>query len=288
METFYSTFTFNNKPYTIVYGNEIDEYFVDIICRKLAIRKFYGEIRFPSIKISKLICTDKSYVGKYNSLHQCNVYYKKEDGIKFFISYVEFTNELCKFVLNCLLSCILYDNDALLVHGMLLNNGDVLFGEPFAGKTTFTKRINTYNKEVKAVCDDEVLVDLKNKIAYSIPYLWWDNNSIFNNTTIQIQPYPLNKILPLQQSMKDVIQPCKHKEFINRLTKCSLIFLYQPYAGRDQIFTCNKNKYWSSFSEEFYDTMKTKAQNLINAYFTEQQYQKLRFDLRNPEKQYIV
>lgn len=53
-----------------------------------------------------------------------------------------------------------------------------------SGKTTLSKRIELSNNSLKALCDDGVLVDLKNSIAYPIPYFWFDQSSLFNEVNI--------------------------------------------------------------------------------------------------------
>lgn len=203
----------------------------------------------------------------WNYYQSITVYYKQTEKMQFYIHFRDFNQLINKLAFNFSVLSLMLREDYLLVHGMLLNNGDVIVGQAYAGKTTLSRRLNLNEGELKALCDDQVLIDLKNKLAYPVPYFYFDPNGLFNNVQVDFTPVPINRVLLLKQGTEDLISTCSVDQFIEQIYKCSIVFLSQPFAQREQVFCCQTNKKWISFKAGLQRKIKKKIKQLVYNYF---------------------
>ena len=211
-----------------------------LVGNKMNVELIEGEVENPTVKVSfKYFETDK-WIIPQNSF---SISSTETDKLRFNIQYMFYPQLLPKLIMNCIAASMMLRREMLLIHGMLLSTGEVLYGQPYSGKTTLAKQLKT------ALCDDQVLVDLKNKIAYPIPYFFIDFSSPFFNDPVTIKPVELKSIKPINSSQD--------------LYRCSTMFLYQPFAERDEVFNCSDEKKWCSFEAGFEDRMKQRIQFIL-------------------------
>lgn len=208
--------------------------------------------------------------SNWNYNPSIEIYYKETDRMVFYIYFTNYIPEINKLALDCAVFSLMLREDVLLVHGMLLNNGDVLVGEPYAGKTTLSRRLNLGDEKLKALCDDQVLIDLKNNLAYPVPYYYYDPISLFlDHKSVQFSPIPLNRVLILKKGTEDSIEECSTEEYMKTLYNCSIIWLHQPFAQRDEVLIAERGKTWISFKYGMELKMQKKIKQLIESYFIE-------------------
>ena len=128
--------------------------------------------KLPAVTISNNLPNSFQRWKKYRHilLNNVKIYSKDDDKLYFYIVYDHFENYIFSIVFNCLMLTLCTSYDILRVHGMLLNNRDIIFGCCNIGKTTLAYRINNNNQNLKCLCDDDLLIDLKNNTVYPLPY----------------------------------------------------------------------------------------------------------------------
>ena len=215
-----------------------------LIGQKTNLQLFEGEVDDPLITVSKINIETDKWIIPQNSFFISST---ETDKLRFNIQYMFYPQLLPKLIMNCLAASMMLRREMLLIHGMLLSTGEVLYGQPYSGKTTLAKQIKT------ALCDDQVLVDLKNKIAYPIPYFFIDFSSPFYNNPVTIKPVELKSIKPIKDNQD--------------LYRCPTMFLYQPFAERDEVFNCSDEKKWCSFEAGFENRMKQRITEISSQVF---------------------
>ena len=236
---FYIKFQFGQPQYVQFDQNvTIDD--IWLVGRKMNVELVEGEVNNPTVKVSfKYFETDK-WIIPQNSF---SISSTETDKLRFNIEYMFYPQLLPKLIMNCLAASLILRRKMLLIHGMLFSTGEVLYGQPYSGKTTLAKQVNN------ALCDDQVLVDLENKIAYPIPYFFIDFSSPFYNKPVTIRPIKLKSIKPINDQQD--------------LFRCATMFLYQPFAQRDEVFDCAEEKKWCSFKVGFEDLIKQKIKESL-------------------------
>lgn len=195
---------------------------------------YQGEIQNPTIKVSALLPKDEHIWYKYtfSSLEDIVMYLKYEDKLYFYFYIQKFKAEyhqkLKTLIFHSLItSCILRKNNLLLIQGVLLNNGDVIVYEDKSEKENLCKRINQNNLFIRSVSDEEIIIDLNNKIAYPIPRLYETFIVDFNT------PIKLNRIMILKQYQIEEIKQINQNDWKQTLFKNSLFQIFKPFIIKE-------------------------------------------------------
>lgn len=228
-----------------------------------------GSLLNPTVKISKKSPNNIQEWEKSNyKFHNDIIIYTKflNNKLYFHIQIKNSQIDNYQYKFSCsfrtmLVSNIL-QNDILNVHALLLNNGDIIFGQCCDGKTTLFQRINK-NNNLKALCDDDVIIDLKNESVYPIPSMWiYSDDPLF-----KFKPIKINRIIQLKQdSNQQSIKIIPKEEWIKKFFNCSKLFLQHPFLIRDQQFDETKNQKWINCRKGLEQLVQNKIKFLIQKY----------------------
>lgn len=195
---------------------------------------YQGEIQNPTIKVSTLPLKDEHIWYKYtfSSLEDIVMYLKYEDKLYFYFYIQKFKAEyhqkLKTLIFHSLItSCILRKNNLLLIQGILLNNGDIIVYKDKIEKENLCKRINQNNLFIRSVSDEEIILDLNNKIAYPIPRLYETFIVDFNT------PIKLNRIMILKQYQIEEIKQINQNDWKQTLFENSLFQIFKPFIIKE-------------------------------------------------------
>lgn len=225
-----------NQPQYIQFDQNCPKDIIDFICQKMNSKLIEEDIQNPTVIVSfKYIETDVWITPQ-------NAFSISFTNFKFKIQYSFYPQLLPKLIFDCIAASLILRKNYLLIHGMLLDTGEILYGQPYSGKTTLAKQLNN------VLCDDQVLVDLDNNIAYPVPYFYFDSSSLFNDL-VKIKPVSLKSIKPINKQQD--------------LLRCLIMFLYQPYAQRYEVFTCEDFKKWSNFQIGFQCLIITRIKQIL-------------------------
>lgn len=227
---YYVCLDFKQKQY-IQFDQSCPRQTVDLFCYSFDLQKIEGKVQQPALTIS------------FDFKSSTEVQITRQD-YKFFLKFNRPFQLMAKLIFNCLAASLILRKKYLLVHGMLLDTGEVIYGQAYSGKTTLSRTLDN------VLCDDEVLVDLENKLAYPVPYFYFDPMGKFNRKPIKPIPVQLKSLKPINQNQN--------------LLRCSTVFLYQPFADRDEVFCCPIDKKWCSFEKGFEDLIKNRIKSLLN------------------------
>lgn len=241
----YIRFQFDQIQY-IQFEKNCPNEVVKFICKKFNKELNEGEVENPIVSV-QYSTTITDYWFPPQKTIKISMF--ETDKPCFKIQYKYNPRLLPELISNCIAASYILKKEYLLIHGMLLNNGEVIYGQPYSGKSTLAK---TLTGDIKAICDDQVLVDLKNNLVYPLPFFFFDYSSLFYNVPIDIKPYSIKTIKPINDKQN--------------LFRCSAMFLYQPFAIRENIFTCDEKIKWSNFQEGFKNRVEQRIQQLINKY----------------------
>lgn len=150
---------------------------------------------------------------------------------------------------SILLNMFLQNNNLMYLNAMLLNNGDVICADSMGGKTTLAYRINYNNKNLKAICDDGILLDIEKRLAYPLPHFWSYEKGFnyFTNKIINInKPIQINRMFILRQDNKEYI-----KEVDEQLDIYNLILMFYsfPFQFRNKAREFQK---WIDFRKQLF------------------------------------
>lgn len=206
---------------------------------------YYNEVPNPTIKVSTLPPKNETQWQKYKFqfFEGITIYSKYTDKLYFYYYIQCFKPEhhynLKTMIFRSLMtSCMLRRNNLLYVHGMLLNNGDVIIGTCNVGKTTLYTRINQNNIYVKSLCDEDILLDLKNNLVYPIPHLYETNIVDFNS------PIKISRIIVLKRGQEQKLEQMQQKEWKQILFESCILLLYHPFTARENNLTVNNSQIW--------------------------------------------
>lgn len=227
---YYVCFELDQKQY-IQFDQSCPENAVDIFCRSFALTKTEGSVQQAALTVS----------FDFKGPKQVEI---TRDGNRFFMKLNILFKLMTKLIFNCFVASLVLRKKYLLVHGLLLSTGEVIYGQAYSGKTTLARKLDN------VLCDDDVLIDLQNKVAYPVPYFYYDPMGKFNGKPIKPIPVPLSSLKPINQKQD--------------LFRCSIVFLYQPFAQREEVYFCPKNKKWCNFQKSFEQIMKSRIKQLIS------------------------
>lgn len=226
-----------DQPQYVQFDKSCPSQLIKFVCQKINSELIEGAIKNPTVRVSfKYVETDV-WITPQNAFS-----ISSSDNLTFNIQYSFYPQLVPKLIFDCIAASLIQRKEMLLIHGLLLNTGEVLYGQPYSGKTTLARQLKT------ALCDDQVLVDLENKLAYPVPYFYYDPSSLFNNS-VQIKPIALKSIKPINDQQD--------------LFRCATMFLYQPFADRNEVFNCAEEKKWCSFKDGFEDLIKNKIKESL-------------------------
>ena len=246
---------------------DINNYFANYFARQFNLQIIEQRIKDPRISVSRYRGEDNvikiglsNYIqlNKENNTYKFNVYCQLGDVLS------------ANIILNCFVTSLIMKYDILYLHGILLNNGDIILGQCGDGKTTLAYRINRNNYNLKCLCDDNMLVDLKNKTVYPIPYLPWEIFSQFCNKAVDFnKPFKIKNIFYLNRGEEQKISFIDKDKWIQKFYNCSILYLFHPWASKEDNITCAKAKMWINPITGLFDEVQNKISNMINKYFSE-------------------
>lgn len=249
------------------------EYFLNYFVKKFNTNIIYQKKKEPIVSVLNYIEQPekkKSKIG-YNMFVQLVKEDKILQKINFSFKKLNMWKEDYIFVYiirNLFITYFMLNKDFLYLHGALLNNGDIILGQCNDGKTTLGLRFNNNNQNLKCLCDDGVLVDLKNNLVHPLPHILWENEDQFSDKIVDFnKPLKINKIYILKRGFNQEIKLIDKNEWINKISRCIRKHLAHPFAGKQKNEEVPEHRWWINHIDGLREQTQKRIDQLIQKYF---------------------
>ena len=221
----------------------------------------------PLITISILPPRDKEQWDckhTFGQIGEIIIYSRERNGkIQAYFQYLMNINtnfNYCKHDPTCgiifrilMLNLLLQNQNLVYLHGICLTNGDAICANSFIGKTTLTKRLS-HNSNLKALCDDGVIIDTEKDLIYPLGYIWFQGDCIFKDDIVDIsKPYKLNSIFLLRRDQEEKIYQIDKNEWLNEMNDLSKVFYFHPF--KDRFHLEEEKEKWIDFRKDLWQRM---------------------------------
>lgn len=155
-------------------------------------------------------------------------------------------NCIFTFIWKMLFTSMIVNYDCLVLHGIMLKNGNVIIGPSGCGKTTLAQRLSIDDGSL-VVCDDNILVTFKDGKLIAqplpmLPYVKKGRQFKWTNIDFNIQ-IEVKNILCLSKDDIQSIKQIDETDWKRIFFYSCLILIYQPFAQRNEIYNINFDKW---------------------------------------------